>query len=664
MNLTFLNPLFLFGLAAAVLPILIHRLTRRKAITRRFSAVRLLIKSQQVMAKPQRIKHLLLLALRILSVMGLVFLMAQPLLIQPGLLSLGDEKATIVILDNSLSMGYSEDQGTRYDIAKRAAKEIIEKLKGEVLLLSTTSLNKESRWMSRAEALKGLERIPLTYAKGDPISALSLGYHGLREAKKPGEILIISDMARGDWEGFDLTRLGTVSSETSVNFLRIGGPDRDANVGVKGLDLIEGEAVVGVPCRIEVTLSNLSDSARDILVQLYLSGTKKDQKSVAIKAREEAKVYFELFVDQPGWIDGEVRISGDRLSLDDTFYFSFHVREKVKALVVDGDPRTPLRASESYYVVNALQPGGSEGSPFLTRVITEEEFSYIDVKPYEALFLLNVARPNIFKLLPVLESGRTVFIFLGDRVIPAEYNSFPLSPWRVREMQETDALWIAEIDLGRPILKSISETGAESLRGASFRRYFKIEGGTKNLLTFKNRDPLLIEAELGKGKVFLFTSTADLDWNDLPLKAAFLPFIQGLLKEAVGLTGGSNSKGIRVGEAIQWSPTGTAHGLLLPEDKALPIHAIGPEAKPGIYRASLASGEVRHSINPPHEESDLSKISPEEMRKRLGKIDMRVMEYREDVLKTVHGRKKELWPILLCFVLLVLGLEMMVAGRI
>jgi len=109
MNLTFLNPLFLFGLAAAVLPILIHRLTRRKAITRRFSAVRLLIKSQQVMAKPQRIKHLLLLALRILAVMGLVFLMAQPLLIRPGFLSLGDETATVVILDNSLSMGYTED---------------------------------------------------------------------------------------------------------------------------------------------------------------------------------------------------------------------------------------------------------------------------------------------------------------------------------------------------------------------------------------------------------------------------------------------------------------------------------------------------------------------------------------------------------------------------
>ena len=650
MSIQFLNPLFLFGLAAALLPILIHRLTRRKAITRRFSAVRLLIKSQQVMAKPQRIKHFLLLALRVLAVMGLVFLMAQPLLIRPGFLSLGDEKATIVILDNSLSMGYTEDQGQRYDIAKSAAREIIKNLKGEVLLIPTSSLNKESHWMSREEALQELERNPLTFGKGDPMAALSLGYHRLKEMKKPGEILIISDMTRGDWEGFDLSRLGTVPSETSMNFLRIGGPNRDSNIAVKGLNLIESDPVVGVDGRIEVTLSNFSDGARDILVQLYLSGIKKDQKSVSIKSREEAKAYFELFLDQPGWIDGEVRISSDRLPLDDIFYFSVNVREKVKVLVVDGDPRTSLKAGESYYLVNALQPGGSGGSPFHTRVITEEMFAYVDTKPYDALFLLNVARPHIFKLLSVLESGKPVFIFLGNRVIPEEYNAFPLSPWRMREMKEIDSVGITEVDPGHPILKSISEAGGESLRGASIRGYFKIEGEGKNLLTLKNRDPLLIEAEVGKGKVFLFTSTADLDWNDLPLKAAFLPFIQGLLKETVGLTGGSFSKGVRIGEPIQ--------------EKTLPRRTIGPEAKPGIYRSSVASGEVRQSINPPHEESDLSKMSPEELRKRFGKIDMRLVEYQQDILKTVHAGRKELWPTILYFVLLVLAIEMVVAGRI
>ena len=107
----------------------------------------------------------------------------------------------------------------------------------------------------------------------------------------------------------------------------------------------------------------------------------------------------------------------------------------------------------------------------------------------------------------------------------------------------------------------------ESLKGASFQRYFKIEGSTKNLLTLENKDPLLVEADLGKGKLFLFASSADLDWNDLPLKAAYLPLIQGLLKEAVGLTRDSLPAGIRFGEPF--------------EEKSSPAQVAGPKGGRG-----------------------------------------------------------------------------------
>jgi hypothetical protein len=104
MNLTFLNPFFLFGLAAGILPILIHRLTQRKAIPRKFSAVRLLLQSQRVMARPQRLKHLLLLALRILAIAGLSFMMARPILEPKGYLLW----ESLVDHDNSLSIGYGD----------------------------------------------------------------------------------------------------------------------------------------------------------------------------------------------------------------------------------------------------------------------------------------------------------------------------------------------------------------------------------------------------------------------------------------------------------------------------------------------------------------------------------------------------------------------------
>src|SRR5512139_2208658 len=163
MSLTFINPYFLFGLAAGILPILIHRLIQKKAIPRTFSAVRLLLRSQRMVARPQRLKHLLLLCLRVLAVMSLVFLVARPVLTQRGLLASGIRGAKVIILDNSLSMGYREENGgDRFDIAKKAAEEVIKGLRDQVILIPTAptlharSSEEEARWMGPEEALKKL----------------------------------------------------------------------------------------------------------------------------------------------------------------------------------------------------------------------------------------------------------------------------------------------------------------------------------------------------------------------------------------------------------------------------------------------------------------------------------------------------------------------------
>ena len=433
----------------------------------------------------------------------------------------------------------------------------------------------------------------------------------------------------------------------------MGGPSRDPNMAVKEVNLVEGEGVIGVPLRLEVTIANRSDQSGSTLVQLYLSGVKKDQKSMALKAGGEGRVYFELSVEHAGWVNGEVRLSGDRLPYDDIFYFPLKIRDKVKVLVVDGDPRTSLRAGESYYLVNALDPGETEDSPFLIRVITESEFIGHDLRPYDAVFLLNVAKPQASKLTPFLDLKKPVFIFLGDRVVPEIYNSIPLFPWRIGEIQERETEKpeaIAQIDMGHESLKPFSGSAGESLRKSSFHRYFKVEGSKRNLLTLGSKDPLLSKADLGKGEIFLFTSSADVDWNDLPLKAAYLPLIQGLLKEAVGLSKDFFLKKIRIGESF--------------EERSSPVQMIGPEGGPGIYQFILPSGEVRYGVNPPFEESDLSKVAPEEMKRKFGTIELKVVEYKEGMMDRVHGRKKELWPFSLAFLLMVLGAEMVIANGI
>ena len=586
--------------------------------------------------------------------MTLVFMIARPVLIRQGFAALRSAGAKVVLLDNSLSMGFREERGERYDLAKRAAREALKGFQGQVAVIPTVDAqgrqNKGFRWMKPEEASEELETLPLSFGKGDINVALSLAYRQLRDLKISKQLLIVSDMAHGDWEGLDLSKLG-ILSDADILFLRIGSPDRDPNFCIKSVSLSEGEAVVGVPSRLEVTVSNLSNTAGATLIQLYLSGTKVDQKSIELQAGEDGKAYFELNLQKSGWIDGEVRLSEDRLPSDNVFYFPLKVREKVKVLVLDGDPKTSLKASESYYLVNALCPGGLEGSPFVVRVITEGEMLSIDLRPYDAIFLLNVGRPQPSRLTSFLETGRPVFIFLGDRVSPEGYNSFSFLPWRIGPVRDVGQRpeEIAQVDHGHESLRFFSR-GEASLKGANFRRYFRIEGSINNLLALGNHDPLLVEANIGKSKLLMFASSADQDWNDLPLKAAYLPLIQGLLKEAVGLAGSSLPAGLRVGEPFK--------------EQVGPVQIEGPPEGPGIYQFSLPSGEVRRGVNVPYEESDLAKLTEDELKKKFGAIDVKVVEYKEGALNDLQAGRKELWPFLLVFLMGILVVEMVIANRI
>jgi hypothetical protein len=386
---------------------------------------------------------------------------------------------------------------------------------------------------------------------------------------------------------------------------------------------------------------------------LLLNGSKVEQKSIDLPAGEDGKVSFELLLDKPGWAKGEVRLAGDRLPLDDRFHFPLQAKDRVKVLVVDGDPRTGLKASESYFLVNALQPGRGEETPFSVRVTQEGELERMDLKSWEAIFLLNVPQPPSSPLAAYLHTGKPLFIFLGNRVSPEHYQRLPFFPWQLKEVKEggTPARILpGPARLNRQDLPSFSGIPGESLEKASFERYYRVARSGKTLLALENGDPLLVEGEWERGRVFLFASSADLDWNDLPLNAAFLPFIHGLLKGGVGLSQSPLPPTLRIGEAFP--------------GPGPPVQIAGTPGGPGLFQISTASGEMWQGVNPPVEESDLRKMTAEEMKKRLGSMEVKVIESKEGNGETPLAGRRELWPYILGFLLAVLGIEMGVAGRI
>jgi hypothetical protein len=103
--LSFLNPLYLFGLAAAAIPILIHLFTRKRPREVPFSSLEFLTEVNRSEIRRIRVKQLLLLLLRTLAVIALALAMSRPV-VKASAGARGGAATTIVALvDRSGSMG-------------------------------------------------------------------------------------------------------------------------------------------------------------------------------------------------------------------------------------------------------------------------------------------------------------------------------------------------------------------------------------------------------------------------------------------------------------------------------------------------------------------------------------------------------------------------------
>src|SRR6188508_602749 len=113
MSLTFLTPLFLVGALAAAIPLVIHLSRSRRTKKMRFSTTRFFTDQFLRSYRMSRLKEVLLLLCR-MAVCGLLALaFARPLVLPKGQTFLfGSSRAVVLVLDNSASMGYTEDGRT------------------------------------------------------------------------------------------------------------------------------------------------------------------------------------------------------------------------------------------------------------------------------------------------------------------------------------------------------------------------------------------------------------------------------------------------------------------------------------------------------------------------------------------------------------------------
>ena len=121
----FLFPTFLFALFTIAIPILIHLFNFRRYKTVYFSNVGFLKNIKKESKKKSKIKQLLLLIARILTIIFLVFAFAQPYIPSNKDVQKKANQTVAIYIDNSFSMNALSEQGQLLELARNKAVEIV-----------------------------------------------------------------------------------------------------------------------------------------------------------------------------------------------------------------------------------------------------------------------------------------------------------------------------------------------------------------------------------------------------------------------------------------------------------------------------------------------------------------------------------------------------------
>jgi len=691
MSLFFLYPAFLFGLAAASLPILIHLLNRRRLQRVRFPAVRFILLSQKRISRSYRLRHWLLLALRTMAVVFLVLLLANPIFqTGAGLFAGGGPVAAVVILDNSLSMKWSGD-GNGFKQAKEAARLLISALNDgdRAALLPTNITGKEGFRLKsqRNVLLRELEAIEIADGTANLATALDKAYELLSEPAGQKEIRLITDMGLTGWDQFSIAALKRVDPSIPLKLIRVGRQEQPLNAGIKAIRLGGQGVGVNLPLNIEAIVSNFSDrEVKDVLAQLSIGGRNREQKLVTVPPKGETSVSFQTRVERSGAEAGQVTLKKEGLAGNDVVHFTIDAQDKLRVLVVDGDPQTSLVQSESFFLSRALNPAGErDSSLFLPTVIVPDALNSAALDTYQVVILCNVATlPEAFaaNLQNFVRQGGGLLIFAGDKFQSDSYNE-KLSqsvPAELREKKtgpEAKGENIDKVDLAHPALQTFADPILlESLKSTRVWGYIRADPRGKSvLMSLANGDPLLLEQTAGAGKVILITTTADRDWTDLPLKTAFLPLLQSLAQHLAGGKRGHLDTGIAVGDVKELllppSLVGKSLRVTKPNKQTTEVPIVGEKSRAmatidenelaGVYRVSLPAGAEKdpgtpqlYAVNPPFLESRLEEIGARELQAKLAPVRAEVIPI--DALKD-GGTRTDLALPLLALLIVTLLLE-------
>lgn len=671
--MNFLNPLFLFGVAAAAIPIVIHLFTRRRPREVRFSSLEFLSEVHQSEIRRLKLRQWLLLLLRALAVAALALAMARPAL--RG--SAGGDRASttvVVLVDRSGSMGAegaTAGAGTVMVDARRAVEDLFATLGAadEVLLVPydraphPVTEQPSSDLPHLRAALQSLEPGAATT---DHDAALALAARTLAASHALNrELFWISDFQAAGFRGAD-SALAHPEWTGVRAYLVPTPPASRANAALTDAALAPAGGSDASGAALAVTGASFGHPAGDLALRVTAGDRELGRGFLGLAASGEVSTLLPLSATPDE--GGAVALPADALPLDDVRWFAAGRSGTLRVVLREDGGPSPLAL--------ALLAG----SPASGIAVDVADAASLPAKIADAdvLVLSGVERLGPAELQAVLDyvrGGGALLLALDARADAAFWNGSVLRELGAGllgpvETAATGAAWrLNRAVAGHAVLAGFPARPGEPLSSARFRmvRGFRPGANGRALLRFDEAHAALIEAPRAMVLTALLTPEA----SDFAVSGAFLPLAHQAVKV---LARGTAAASLVPGE--RWSSparTGTwriedAMHREIPSELRAESGSTrlvsAPIERPGLYRV-MADGKLRtaFAVNPDVRESDLTPLPEGALLAKFPPGRASVLRPGADLARRVREARygRELWPWFVVLALLLLAAETAIA---
>ena len=695
--MTFLNPLYLIALAAAAIPIILHLLNLRKSRIVEFSTLAFLKELQRSKIRKLKIKQWLLLALRTLIVIFMVLAFTRPALrgsydFLPGAQA---KSSVVIILDDSFSMGASDDAGQLFKQAKEKAASIVDLLRvgDEAAIITLSGAGKETAQFTTAlNALRNqLEQAQPSFAHMSLLDGLTAASALLQKSNNFNkEIYILSDEQKSHFTPDVQRKIPVLFDPAVKTFLfRIGGR-RMENTAIVDARVENALFEQGKPVDVSATVLNDGTSAlAGGTVSIFLDGERVAQKSVDVASGGLKQVQFSVTPKTGGFVSGFLELEGDGIPEDNRRYFSFFVPENLRILL------GPAGTQEATILTLALQPaaGSENASPLTITALDRGGILSANPSKYDVVVLLGgsfVTPAFAQRLRASIETGVGAFVMPDADAKLENFSSVLLPALGIPSPSGTNGTpgstasyaTFANIDFDHPLFRGVFVNEQKpAVETPHIFSSVKLRGSEAALEVIGSNagDAILLDRRLGLGRVLVLGISPGLQWSDFPLKGLFVPLMNRSMFYLASREEYSNSG--TIGTAFDLLVRGH-HGsesfeLLAPSGKASRIipkslssglsFAITGLEMPGTYELSAGGIPLRKlSMNIDPAESRMEKVGDKErdaLYRGVGIINPVILARDTNISQIVTEARfgVELWKYFILLALVCALAEMLLA---